>query len=160
MGATDAARADEAVLAVAAAGLLEGVAGVVGLGVDLVELDRMATVLERTPRFADRVFTPAETEYCRARRDPTERFAARFAAKEATLKAMGLGLWSVPMTSIEVVRDDESGQPSLVLHDAAAAAASAQGIASWRLTITHTDRVAVALALALGPGADPGASSG
>ncbi len=127
-----------------------GTPGIVGVGVDLVELARMATVLDRTPSFGQRVFTEAEYTYCTSRRDPTERFAARFAAKEAVLKAMGLGLWAVPLTAIEVVRDEETGAPFVFLHGAAGEAADECGISSWRLSITHTDRVAVAVALALG----------
>ena len=76
----------------------------------------------------------------------------RFAAKEAVLKAMGLGLWSFPLRDIEVVRD-ASGAPTLRLHDRAAELAAERAIAHWHLTMTHTDRIAVALAVALDQGA-------
>lgn len=133
---------------------------IVGIGVDLVELSRMAIVLQRTPSFGARVFTESEHAYCVARRDPAERFAARFAAKEAVLKALGLGLWSVPLNAIEVTRDADSGQPSILLHAAAADAANRRAISSWRLSITHTERVAVAVAVAISFSGSPSSSAG
>lgn len=120
-----------------------------GIGLDVVELDRFRRTLERTPAFGRRVFTAAEVEYAQRRRDPTERYAVRFAAKEAVLKAMGVGLWSCPLTEIEVVKA-ESGEPSVVLHGAAAELARGRGIESWRLTLTHTDVAAHAIAVAFG----------
>jgi holo-[acyl-carrier protein] synthase len=68
------------------------VSTVVGVGVDLCEVDRMRRTLARTPGFATRVYTDAEREHCGRRRDPAEGLAARFAAKEAVLKALGRGL--------------------------------------------------------------------
>ena len=120
----------------------------IGIGTDLVELDRFRLALERTPRIVERVFCDAEVAYANLRKDPTERFAARFAAKEAVLKAMGAGLWQAPLREIEVVRAD-SGQPSVVLHGRAAALAAERGVTEWHLTMTHTDRVAQATAIAL-----------
>jgi holo-[acyl-carrier protein] synthase len=121
---------------------------VIGLGVDLCEVDRMRGALERTPTLRDRLFTDAELEYCQAQRDPSERFAARFAAKEAVLKAMGLGVGACKWREIEVARAD-SGQPSVVLHGGARRLADERGIGSWLLTMTHTHRVAEAIAVAL-----------
>jgi phosphopantetheine--protein transferase-like protein len=125
------------------------VSAVVGAGVDLCEVDRMRRVLARTPGFAARVFTDDEQAYCRERRDPTERFAARFAAKEAVLKAMGVGLGACAFREIEVVRA-ESGAPSLALHGAAAELAAARGIARWHVSLSHTSTVAEALVIAVG----------
>ncbi|MGH9288910.1 MAG: holo-ACP synthase [Acidimicrobiales bacterium] len=124
---------------------------VLGAGVDLCEVDRMRRVLARTPGFAARVFTDDEQAYCRARRDPAERFAARFAAKEAVLKAMGVGLGACAFRDIEVVRA-ESGAPSLALHGAAAELAAARGIARWHVSLSHTSMVAEALVIAVGEG--------
>jgi holo-[acyl-carrier protein] synthase len=121
---------------------------VIGIGVDLCEVERMRTALARTPSLRDRVFTDDEQIYCDRRRDPTERYAARFAAKEAVLKAMGLGLGACGWREIEVVRA-EGGQPSLVLHGQARALADERGIRAWRLTMSHTHRVAEAIAVAL-----------
>lgn len=119
-----------------------------GIGVDLCEVDRMRTALARTPRLRTRLFTEAERGYCDRRRDPTERYAARFAAKEAVLKAMGLGVGACGWREIEVVRAD-SGAPSVVLHGTARRLADERGIGAWRLSLTHTHRVAEAIAVAL-----------
>jgi holo-[acyl-carrier protein] synthase len=124
-----------------------GVGGVFGVGVDLCEVDRMRRTLARTPGFADRVYTEAERDYCRRRRDPAERFAARFAAKEAVLKALGAGIGSCSLRDIEVVRA-ESGAPSLVLHGRAAALAADRGVTAWHLSLTHTATLAEAIAIA------------
>jgi holo-[acyl-carrier protein] synthase len=124
-----------------------GVGGVFGVGVDLCEVDRMRRTLARTPGFADRVYTEAEQDYCRRRRDPAERFAARFAAKEAVLKALGAGIGSCSLRDIEVVRA-ESGAPSLVLHGRAAALAADRGVTAWHLSLTHTATLAEAIAIA------------
>ena len=97
------------------------------------------------------MFTDDEQTYCRARRDPAERFAARFAAKEAVLKAMGVGLGACAFRDIEVVRA-ESGAPSLALHGAAAELAAARGIARWHVSLSHTSVVAEALVIAVGEG--------
>jgi holo-[acyl-carrier protein] synthase len=120
----------------------------IGIGVDLCEVDRMRAALERTPTLRDRVFTDGEQAYCDQRRDPTERYAARFAAKEAVLKAMGLGLGACGWREIEVARA-ESGAPSVLLLGRARELAAVRGIRSWQLTMTHTHRLAVAIAVAL-----------
>jgi holo-[acyl-carrier protein] synthase len=119
-----------------------------GIGVDLCDVDRMRVVLERTPTLRERVFTEAEQAYCERRRDPAERYAARWAAKEAVLKAMGAGVGGCRWRDIEVVRA-ESGAPSVRLHETAAALATERGIGRWLLTMTHTHLVAEAIAVAL-----------
>lgn len=124
------------------------VGGVVGVGVDLCDVDRIRRTLARTPGFAARVFTQAEQDYCRRARDPAERFAARFAAKEAVLKALSAGLGACPFRDIEVVRG-RSGAPAVELHGAAAALAAERGVAGWRVSLTHTRTMAEAVALAL-----------
>jgi holo-[acyl-carrier protein] synthase len=121
---------------------------VIGIGTDLVELDRFRLALTRTPGIVDRLFTDGERAYAELRRDPTERFAARFAAKEAVLKAMGAGIGECDFREIEVVRA-ESGAPSVQLHGRAAGLASDRGVGEWRLTMTHTASLAQAIAVAL-----------
>ncbi|MGZ4703362.1 MAG: holo-ACP synthase [Acidimicrobiales bacterium] len=121
---------------------------VIGIGNDLVDLDRFRVVLDRTPTIVQRVFTEAEQQYALQRNDPTERFGGRFAAKEATMKALGVGLGEVAMRDIEVVRAD-SGAPSLVLHGTAAAVADERGVHRWMITISHTDHLAQAVVVAL-----------
>jgi holo-[acyl-carrier protein] synthase len=125
------------------------VSAVLGVGIDLCEVDRMRRVLARTPGLAARVFTEAEQKYCRERRDPVERFAARFAAKEAVLKAMGVGVGACALREIEVVRA-ESGQPGLVLHGGAADLAADRGVAAWHLSLSHSATMAEALVVAVG----------
>ena len=120
----------------------------IGIGVDLCEIDRMRTALERTPTLRRRVFTSDEQAYCDRRRDPTERYAARFAAKEAVMKAMGVGVGACKWSEIEVAKAP-SGAPSVRLHGGAQALADGLGIRDWRLTMTHTHRVAEAIAVAL-----------
>jgi holo-[acyl-carrier protein] synthase len=118
-----------------------------GVGLDAVELDRFRRSLERTPGLVARLFTEGEIAYARQRDDPTERFAARFAAKEAVMKALGIGLGECGWHDVEVVRAP-SGQPSLVLRGRAAELAAAKGVAAWHLSLTHTDRSAQAIAIA------------
>ncbi|HEX6235910.1 MAG TPA: holo-ACP synthase [Acidimicrobiales bacterium] len=122
---------------------------VVGIGVDLCEVDRMRRSLDRTPTLRDRLFTPAEQADCDARRDPAERYAARFAAKEAVLKALGAGLGACPLRDIEVVRS-ESGAPALALHGSAARLAAERGVARWHVSLTHTALMAEAMVVAVG----------
>jgi holo-[acyl-carrier protein] synthase len=121
---------------------------VIGIGVDLCEIDRMRAALDRTPSLRPRLFTDEEQAYCDRRRDPTERYAARFAAKEAVLKAMGVGVGACKWREIEVATAS-SGAPSVLLHGGAQRLADERGIAQWRLTMTHTHRVAEAIAVAL-----------
>lgn len=120
----------------------------IGIGVDLCEVDRMRTALARTPGLRRRIFTTEEQEYCDRRRDPAERYAARFAAKEAVLKALGVGLGACRWTDIEVAKAP-SGAPHVVLRGRAQSLATAQRVESWRLTITHTRHLAEAIAIAL-----------
>jgi holo-[acyl-carrier protein] synthase len=108
----------------------------------------MRRSLARTAGFADRLFTDGEQRYCRRANDPAERFAVRFAAKEAVLKAMGVGVGACRMRDIEVVRAD-SGAPALVLHDTAAALADRHGVTGWHLSLTHTATLAEAVVIAV-----------
>ena len=109
----------------------------IGIGTDLVEIERFRTVLERTPGIKTRTFTEAEQTYADTKNDPAERYAVRWAAKEAVMKAMGVGLGAVDMVHIEVVRA-ESGAPSILLHETAAAKAAELGISEIKITLTHT----------------------
>ena len=120
----------------------------IGVGTDVVDIDRFRVALDRSPRLRTRLFRPAERDYAERRRDPAERYAGRFAAKEAVMKALGVGLGEVPMFDIEVVRA-ESGAPELELHGRAAEVAAARGVTGWLLSLSHTDHVAHAIAIAL-----------
>lgn len=117
-----------------------------GIGVDAVDVDRFRRVLDRRPAIADRLFTDGERADGRG---DAQRLAARFAAKEATMKALGSGIGSFGWQDVEVVRAG-SGAPSLRLAAAAADLARRQGVARWHVSLTHTDRVAIAMVVAEG----------
>ncbi|MCX4985233.1 holo-ACP synthase [Streptomyces sp. NBC_00572] len=121
---------------------------VLGVGTDLVEVDEMRAVLARQPRFAARVFTTGERAYCDIPADSAERYAVRFAAKEAVLKTLGVGITGSVLTEIEVLRAP-SGSPSLRLTGRAAALAEEAGIRSWLITLTHTRTLAHAFVAGL-----------
>ena len=123
-------------------------AGVVGIGTDLVDVDRFRTVLRRRPSVADRLFTAGERTYAARASDPAARLAARFAAKEAALKALGYGLGGMRMADIEVIRT-EDGQPELMLHGDARSTAAERGVGRWLVSLSHTDRLAQATVVAL-----------
>jgi holo-[acyl-carrier protein] synthase len=123
--------------------------GVVGVGTDLVDVDRVRGALERQPGLRTRLFTEHEWDYAARHRDPFPHLAARFAAKEAVMKALGRGMGAMGFAEIEVTRD-EHGAPSVVLHGAAAAVAEAAGVRRWHVSLTHTDALAQAVAVAVG----------
>jgi holo-[acyl-carrier protein] synthase len=136
-------------------GLAEPATTVAGVGVDAVDLDRFARVLGRRGGLADRLFTPGELAYARAAADPVPRMSTRFAAKEATMKALGVGLGAFAFVDVEVVRTGLDA-PRLVLHGTALARAQAAGVVRWHLSLTHTHWVALALVVAEGePAAGP-----
>ena len=125
---------------------------VVGIGVDAVDVARFRRILARRPGFAARFFTATERADAGRAADPTESLAARFAAKEAVMKAQGTGLGGFALTEVEVRRGTgpgaTAGVPSLVLHGAAAALASRHGAGRFHLSLTHTAEVAVAFVVA------------
>ncbi len=114
-------------------------------GIDIVEVTRIARLLEEHgERFLQRVFTPGELGYAAAGRRRDEHLAARFAAKEATLKALGTGWRSgIAWTDVEVVLLP-SGAPTLRLHGKAAEIAQRQNIGAWLVSLSHTRDYAVA----------------
>ncbi|CAA9321979.1 MAG: Holo-[acyl-carrier-protein] synthase [uncultured Frankineae bacterium] len=115
--------------------------GIVGVGVDVVQVERLERALARTPSLAGRLFTPGEQAAGRS-----ESLAARFAAKEAVAKALGApgGLrWQ----DAEVV-SDPNGRPRLVLHGGVAEEAAAQGIGTWHLSLSHDGGLATAVVVA------------
>ena len=117
-----------------------------GLGIDLVEIDRIRGLLtNHGERFKERTFTAGEIAYCDSCADSAMHYAARFAAKEAAAKAIGTGLWAqgVDWKDIEVVRE-ASGRPTLLLHGGAKTHADKQGITSMLISLTHTRELAIA----------------
>ena len=120
-----------------------------GLGVDAVDVARMRRVLERRPGLVDRLFTADEREYAREHGDPVTRLAVRYAAKEATMKALGVGLGAFRFHDVEVIKA-RSGEPALSLGGRASELAAARGINGWKVSITHSDLVALAVVVGLG----------
>lgn len=120
----------------------------IGIGTDLVDIDRFRDVLTRTPGMRTRLFCDAELAYADASGDPARPLAARFAAKEATLKSLSSGLGAMRFTDLEVVRHDD-GHPELVLHGDAVAFAASRGATRFMVTLSHTDTLAQAVVVAL-----------
>lgn len=127
---------------------------IVGLGVDIVEIDRMRLALERHPRMKERCFSEVERAYCDGRARPEVHYALRFAAKEAVLKAIGTGFAGMRFTDIEVEKDDH-GRPVPVLHGRAAETARSLGVAEMHLSLSFTHATAVASAVALSAAEPP-----
>ena len=123
--------------------------GSVGLGVDIVDVNRMAALLERIPSFAERVYSPAERKYCESKANFATHYALRFAAKEAVVKALGTGfaegIW---VRDIEVERS-KSGKPLVKLMGRALEVARERGVREFSLSLSYTHNTAVACALAI-----------
>jgi holo-[acyl-carrier protein] synthase len=118
---------------------------IIGLGVDIAEVPRIKAAIERRGQsFLRRVFTPNEIEYCERFKNKFERYAGRFAAKEATMKALGTG-WrgGIRWVDLEVVRQ-QSGRPTIALAGQAAKIAAALGVRRISVSITHTASQALA----------------
>jgi|SRR5664279_6361761 holo-[acyl-carrier protein] synthase len=118
---------------------------IVGTGIDIVEVPRIGQSIERFgERFLKRIFTPAEIRYCQAKANYVERFAARFAAKEAGMKAIGTGMrGGVSWRDFEVGREP-GGRPTMLLHGKAAQVAAGLGMRRAHLSVSHTEEHAVA----------------
>ncbi len=119
----------------------------IGIGVDVVEIERFRRSLQRTPTMRDRLFTPVELEYVARQADPVPSLAARFAAREAVMKALGLGLGAFGFHEVWVERAP-SGAPSLAVTGRAAELAAGAGVARWHLSLSHSELVAVAYVVA------------
>lgn len=118
---------------------------IVGVGVDLAEVTRIRAAFERHgERFRNRIFTPLEIAYCERKANKFERYAARFAAKEAGMKAIGTGMrGGVRWQDFEVV-NLPSGKPTLRFHGKAATYAERLGVNNVALSITHTSETSLA----------------
>jgi len=128
---------------------MDGLMNIIGLGIDATEIARVAATIERYgDRFLAKVFTEGEIAYCRARRNAASSFAARFAAKEAAMKALGTGYSrGVFWTGIEVVR--RGGPPQLRFHEGAATRFRAMGATGSLLSLTHSQELAIAQVMLL-----------
>lgn len=119
----------------------------IGIGIDAVDVERFRASLERTPSMRERLFTPAELEYLGDRLDPVPALAARFAAREAAMKALDQGLGAWGFHDISVHRDG-LGAPRLLVVGRAAEVAAARAVRGWKVSLTHTDSVAMAVVAA------------
>ncbi|MDO4182851.1 MAG: holo-ACP synthase [Coriobacteriia bacterium] len=123
--------------------------GQVGLGLDVVEIQRMKRILQRTPSFARRVFSPEEQAYCESKAVPAAHFATRFAAKEAVLKALGTGFADgISVRDVEV-RRTPAGKPYVVLSGRAKEVAASLGVRELPISLSYTHDEAVACAMAI-----------
>jgi holo-[acyl-carrier protein] synthase len=123
--------------------------GLVGLGLDSVDIGRFADMLARRPGLAPRLFTEHERTYADTLINPVPTLAGRFAVKEAVMKSLGVGLGAFDWADIEV-RRAASGQPMMTVNGRAAELAASLGVDGWHLSITHTTTVASAVVAAIG----------
>ncbi len=119
----------------------------IGLGIDAVDIARFQSTLTRQPRMADRLFTASERELAARRADAGAVLAARFAVREATMKALGVGLGAFDFHDVSVVSAAD-GRPSLCVQGRAAELAHQCGVSSWHVSISHTEHLAVAVVAA------------
>jgi len=116
-------------------------------GVDLIEIERIANIVERHGlRYLERVYTPAELDLCG---DSVESLAVRFAAKEAVAKALGCGIGVVSWQEIEILHDNQNA-PVLILHGNATQIAAELGLRSWSISLSHSREYAIAFVVAAG----------
>ena len=121
---------------------------ILGLGIDLIEVERIRTSFARFgERFTGRLLLPSETAYCLSHKDPAPFLAARFAAKEAISKAFGTGIGAELSWKDMEVRRKESGEPYVILHGAGQKLFAARGAARLLLSLSHTVAHATAIAV-------------
>ncbi|MBK5287064.1 MAG: holo-ACP synthase [Acidimicrobiia bacterium] len=120
-----------------------------GVGTDLVEIPRFRAALDRRPALATRLFSDAERAHAAKFADPVPRLAARFSAKEAVMKALGVGLGGIDLHDVEVA-SLASGRPELVVRGRAADLAADRAVTGWHLSLTHTESMAMAVVIAVG----------
>jgi holo-[acyl-carrier protein] synthase len=121
---------------------------VAGLGVDIIEIERMEQALKRTPRMRKRLFSEKEQKYAQSKARPAVHFALFFAAKEAVLKALGTGFSGMAFTDVEVDHD-RYGRPIPILRGHAREVAEAQGIIEMQISLSYTHSVGVVSAVAI-----------
>jgi len=117
-----------------------------GIGVDVADVERVRRLLERYPRFAERCFTAGERGYAFRYLRPEQRLAARFAAKEAVMKSLGAGWRQIRWQDVEITG---GRAPRAALRGTAAARAGELGVGEVLVTLSHTDDLAVAVAMAV-----------
>ncbi|MFA5383096.1 MAG: holo-ACP synthase [Eubacteriales bacterium] len=122
-----------------------------GIGADIIEIERLRILAEKYPgKFLNKIFTQGEVAYCNLRKNPFPSFAARFAAKEAVLKALGTGLaFGIRWRDVEIVTEIDQA-PKISLHNKAVEIAVEKGIGKVLISISHDRDKALAFALVLG----------
>jgi holo-[acyl-carrier protein] synthase len=120
---------------------------ILGLGVDLADIERVGRILEKYPRFVERCFTDHERDYAFSFARPERRLAARFAGKEAVMKSLGTGWRRIGWQDIEITG---GGKPTVSMSGRAATRARILGVTEVLVTITHTDTSALVMAVAVG----------
>ena len=120
-----------------------------GVGVDLIEVKRIKSAIEKNPGFIKKVYTDSEVKYCAGKlRSCFINYAERFAAKEAVVKALGTGIGEVSWLDIEILRG-ERGEPMLHLYGNAQRIADQLGLMDWSVSLSHTQNIAVAVVVAV-----------
>ncbi|MFA5535858.1 MAG: holo-ACP synthase [Bacillota bacterium] len=120
---------------------------IIGIGTDIIEIGRVEKAISRRAGLLLKIFTEAERQYCFSRKNPWPSLAARFAAKEAVMKALGVGLSQCGFNEIEIKRNSQ-GKPEIFLAGKALAMAQKQGINYWHLSLSHNKNHGLAFALA------------
>jgi len=120
---------------------------VIGLGIDAVDIQRFERAMTRSPRLAQRVFTDAERDVASRRADAAAALAARFAVREATMKALGVGLGAFDFHDVSL-DNVPGGKPSLRVTGRAAELARQRGVTTWHVSLSHTEHLAVAVVAA------------
>ncbi len=119
----------------------------IGIGIDVVDIERFRLSLERTPTMRQRLFTATELDDVASRADQVPGLAARFAAREAVMKSLGLGLGAFGFHDVWVERR-VSGAPFLQVTGRAGELAADAGVSNWHLSLTHSDLIAAAYVIA------------
>lgn len=115
---------------------------ILGIGTDLVEIERIKGSIERNTSLVNKIFTRTEIRYCKSKKHPHQHYAARFAAKEALFKAIGTG-WDVQINWLNVsIENEVGGKPTMRLYGKAKALADNLGIRQIHLSLTHTGNIA------------------
>lgn len=118
-----------------------------GSGIDIIEVSRIRTVMERDIGFREKIFTPVEIEYCETKKHKYENYAARFSAKEAFLKAIGTGWrFGIRFADIEVYHD-EYGKPLIRLYGKAEQLSKDEGISKIHVSLSHIKETATAIVI-------------
>lgn len=120
---------------------------IIGIGCDIISVQRIQHAMQRNERFAEKLFTPGEITYCQSKASPWQSFAARFAAKEAVMKALGTG-WDGKVNWLDIeVRSDDKGNPFVTLSGGAKLLAAEKSVNNIQLSLSHEKEQALAFVI-------------